>query len=73
MAKAKATSAIQEEVTIPRSVLEQFVSLVEGLAQADRTYQSCQSTLFRNYTQAAYKSNKLASAMAQAKEALGTE
>lgn len=71
-AKAKAATP-PTDVTVPRNVLRQFVSLVEGLEHADNAYKNCQATLFRNYAQGAYKSNNVRAAVAQAKEALGDE
>lgn len=73
MARTKAAASPPTDVTVPRSVLKQFVSLVEGLESADAAYKSCQSTLFRNFAQGAYKSANLQTAYAQAKEALGVE
>lgn len=68
---AKAKNVTQSnEVAISRVALEQFVSVIEGLEQADRTYQPCQSTLFRNFAQGAYKANKTLDAMNAAKAAL---
>ena len=71
--KSKAASTPPTDVTVPRSVLRQFISLVEGLEQADNAYKNCQATLFRNYAQGAYKALNLKTAVAQAKEALGEE
>ena len=73
MATKTKAAANPNEVAVPRSVLEQFISLVEGLEQADRTYQNCQSTLFRNYARGAYKSNNILTAVNAAKAALNAE
>ncbi len=45
--KTKAAANPPDEVTVPRSVLRQFVSLAEGLEQADNAYKTCQDTLRR--------------------------
>lgn len=71
--KAKAAATPPTDVSVPRSVLRQFVSLAEGLESADNAYKACQSTLFRNYAQGAFKSANMRAAVAQAKEALGDE
>lgn len=61
------------DVTVSRSVLKQFISLVDGLEAADAVYQSCQATLFRNWAQKAYRAGNVQKAVAQAKAALGDE
>lgn len=40
MARTKAAASPPTDVTVPRSVLKQFVSLVEGLEAADAAYKS---------------------------------
>lgn len=71
--KTKAAAAPPTDVTVPRSVLRQFINLADGLEQADNAYKSCQATLFRNYAQGAYKASNVRAAVSQAREALGEE
>ena len=73
MAKTKAAAVPPTDVTVPRSVLRQFINLVEGLEQADNAYKACQASVFRSYAQGAYKANNIRTAVSQAKEALGEE
>ena len=68
--KTKAAANPPDEVTVPRSVLRQFVSLVEGLEQADNAYMSCQASLFRDYVHGAYKAVNVRNAVEQARHAL---
>ena len=68
--KSKASASPPDEVTVPRSVLKQFVSLVEGLEQADKAYMTCQASLFRDYVQGAYKAPKVRGAVERARNAL---
>lgn len=70
---AKKNTLNPGETVVPRTVLRQFVSLVEGLEQADNAYKNCQATLFRNYAQGAYKAQNVRTAIEVAKEALGDE
>lgn len=72
-AKAKTANAPPGSVTVPRSVLTQFVQLVEGLEAADAAYKSCQSSLFRSYAQSAYRAGNVRAAVTLAREALGEE
>lgn len=71
--RTKAAAAPAPETAVPRSVLQQFVTLAEGLEEADNAYKSCQSTLFRSYAQGLYKSPYMRAAVAKAREALGGE
>ena len=74
MATTTKTAAVPPtDVTVPRSVLWQFINLVEGLEQADNAYKACQASVFRSYAQGAYKAGNVRTAIAQAKEALGEE
>lgn len=68
--KTKAGTALPTDVTVPRSVLRQFVSLAEGLEQADNAYKNCQDTVFRDYARGAYRAQNVRAAVAQAKAAL---
>lgn len=70
MARAKAAAVPSTDVTIPRTILEQFVSLMEGLEAADSAYKSCQSTLFRNFAHSAYRAANMQTAYEDAKAAL---
>ena len=70
MARAKAAAVPSTDVTIPRTILEQFVSLMEGLEAADSAYKSCQSTLFRNFAHGAYRAANMQTAYEDAKAAL---
>ena len=70
MARAKAAAKPATEVTVPRTVLQQFVSLMEGLEAADSAYKSCQSTLFRNFAHGAYRAANMQTAYEDAKAAL---
>ena len=69
--KAKAAAAPSNEVTVPRSVLQQFVAAMEGLESADMAYKACQASVFRSYAQGVYKAANVRTAVAQAKQALG--
>ena len=69
--KAKAAAAPSNEVTVPRSVLRQFIDAMEGLESADMAYKACQASVFRSYAQGVYKAANVRTAVAQAKEALG--
>lgn len=71
--KQKAAVTPPTDVTVPRSVLKQFINLVTGLEQADNAYKACQASVFRSYAQGAYKAGNVRMAVAQAKEALGEE
>lgn len=71
MARAKAAAKPATEVTVPRTVLQQFVSLMEGLESADTIYKACQNTQFRSYAHSAYRANNVQAAYKTAKEALG--
>ncbi len=68
--KTKAAAAPATDVTVPRSVLRQFVSLAEGLEQADNAYKTCQDTIFRDYARSAYRAQNVRAAVSQAKAAL---
>ena len=57
-------------VTVPTSVLQQFIALAEGLEQADNAYKNCQDTIFRDYARSAYRAQNVRAAVAQAKAAL---
>ena len=70
--KTKAATAPPTDVTIPRSVLQQFVALAEGLEQADNAYKNCQDTIFRDYARSAYRAPNVRAAVSQAKAALAT-
>ena len=72
-AKVKAATTQPNEVTVPRSVLQQFVAAMEGLESADMAYKACQASVFRSYAQGVYKAANVRTAVAQAKEALGQE
>lgn len=71
--KQKEATTPPTDVTVPRSVLKQFINLVAGLEQADNAYKACQASVFRSYAQGAYKAGNVRMAVAQAKEALGEE
>ncbi len=73
MAKTKAAAEVPTEVTIPRSVLKQLVSIPEELERADLAYKNCQATVFRNFAQGLFRANNTRSAVAAAREALGEE
>ena len=68
--KTKAAPSPPTDVTIPRSVLRQFISLVDGLDQADRAYKTCQDSLFRDYARGACHALNVQTAVTQAKAAL---
>ena len=53
--KTKSAAAPPTDVTVPRSVLRQFVALAEGLEHADSAYKNCQDTIFRDYARSAYR------------------
>ena len=72
-AKQKTAETTSNEVTVPRSVLKQFINLVTGLEQADNAYKACQASVFRSYAQGAFKAGNVRMAVQQAKEALGEE
>lgn len=63
-------AAPPDSVTVPRSVIQQFISLAEGLEQADNAYKNCQDTIFRDYARSAYRAQNVRAAVAQAKAAL---
>lgn len=71
--KQKAAATPPTDVTVPRSVLKQFINLVTCLEQADNAYKACQASVFRSYAQGAYKAGNVRMAIAKAKEALGEE
>lgn len=71
--KTVAAQVPSNEVTVPRTVLQQFVSVMEGLEHADLAYKACQASVFRSYAQGLYRSGNARTAVAQAKEALGDE
>lgn len=71
--KQKEAATPPTDVTVPRSVLKQFINLVAGLEQADNAYKACQASVFRSYAQGAYKAGNVRMAVAQAKEVLGEE
>ena len=73
MAKTKAAPEVPTEVTIPRNVLKQLISLPEELERADLAYKNCQATVFRNFAQGLFRANNTRSAVAAAREALGEE
>lgn len=73
MAKAKAAPEIPVDVTIPRSVLKQLISIPEELEHADYAYKNCQASVFRSFAQGLYKAGNTRNAVAAAKEALGEE
>jgi len=73
MARTKAAAAALNEVTIPRNVLKQLVSIPEELERADLAYKNCQATVFRNYAQGLFRAGSTRTAIAAAKEALGEE
>ena len=68
--KSKAAAIPPDEVTVHRSVLRQFVSLVEGLEHAENAYKSCQSTQFRDYARGAFRAPNVLKAADQARQAL---
>lgn len=71
--KTVATAAPSNEVTVPRTVLTQFISIMEGLEHADLAYKACQASVFRGYAQGLYRSGNARMAVAQAKDALGND
>ena len=71
--KVKAATTQSNEVTVPRTVLRQFIDAMEGLERADNAYKACQASVFRSYAQGVYKAANVRTAVAQAKEALGQE
>ena len=73
MAKTKAAPEVPTEVTIPRNVLKQLISIPEDLERADLAYKNCQATVFRNFAQGLFRANNTRSAVAAAREALGEE
>lgn len=70
MAKTKAAAAPSTDVTVPRSVLRQFVNLVDGLEQADNAYKACQTSVFRDYAHDAVRAPNVQSAVSRAREIL---
>lgn len=68
--KPKTAASPPTDITVPRSVLQQFISLAEGLEQADNAYKNCQDTIFRDYARSAYRAQNVRAAVAQAKAAL---
>lgn len=66
-----ATKAKANEITVPKSILKQFVDLVEALESADAHYQTCQATLFRSFARDAYQAPNIKAAYEQAKAAIG--
>ena len=68
--RAKTSPSPPGSVTVPRSVILQFVSLAEGLEQADNAYKNCQDTIFRDYARSGYRAQNVRAAVAQAKAAL---
>ncbi len=63
-------AANTDAITIPRSVLKQFITLAEDLEKADGAYKPCQASIFRMYAQGLYKAPNMRTAVAQAREAL---
>lgn len=66
-----ATKAKANEVTVPKSILKQFVDLMEALESADAHYQTCQATLFRSFARDAYQAPNVRTAYEQAKAIVG--
>lgn len=78
MAKTRNAEQTAEEqtqttqVTISRTALARLVKLAEDLESADNAYKNCQATIYRSFVQGLYKAGNTRTAVAQAKEALGT-
>ncbi len=74
-AKATAAQAAQPpaDIPVPRSILTQFVSLMDALESADTIYKPCQAALFRTFAQSVYTAAGMKAAADQARQALAAD
>ncbi len=71
--KPKAAASPPETVAISRGALKALLAFYNAAEAADAAYQSCQSTLYRNFVRGAQRAANTQRAAEEARRLLGEE